>query len=151
MKISEELINESICDYLSLCGGYVMRIAPSGFFKNGKMVKHKSQYIKRGVSDIMFFRDGMFYALEVKTPKEHDYIKKHHDAISKSHPGLLNIKKLHIWEQILFINAMRNNGFIAEFVSSIKDVREIVYKQRENKIKDNPGYPETPSTVPPGS
>ena len=128
-NITEEMITEQICGYLSyFSSGQLNRIAPGGFFKNGTMRKHKSKYIKRGMADIQFILNGMFFAFEIKTPAEHKYIIKHGKKIADTPPDLLNKKRFHIWEQIQYLEGVRRNGFVGEFISNVDQVQEILYK-----------------------
>jgi len=127
LKLTEEQINEAICSYLNYkADGYAIRIAPSGFFKDGRMRKHRSKYIIKGVSDILYWSKGFFFAFEVKTPTAHKYIKKHGERLRGLSPVKLNKGQIHIVEQIRFLEAIRQQGFVAEFVSSIEDVKTIL-------------------------
>ena len=125
IKITEEDITESICHYLSLFrGSQLNRITPGGFFKNGRMRKHKSKHVKKGVSDIQFIYQGKFYVFEVKTPKEYKYTMKYYGEILSTPKDFLVDKKKHLKEQIEYIEGVRRNGFIGEFVCSIEMVKE---------------------------
>ncbi len=126
MKVTEEMITEQICTYLSFTRGQLNRIAPSGFFKNGVMRKHKSKFIKKGVSDILYLSSGTFYAFEVKTPGEYKYILKHLEKIRATIPSQLNEKQLHIWEQEEYLQGIRVNGGVGSFVCSLGQVRTIL-------------------------
>lgn len=135
-QASEEQITESICKYLSLFGGaQINRIAPSGFFKknsfskSGVMIKHKSKFVQRGVADILFWYKKKFIALEVKVPKEYNYICKNYLRISKSIPDMLSKKDFHILEQIEYLEGIRRNGFVGEFVCSLEQVRKILERK----------------------
>jgi len=128
MEEKEESITESICHYLHFKGGLVVRIAPSGFFKNGRMLKHKSKFIRRGVPDILYWHNGKSYAFEVKKPIEHRYILKHGERIMATPRMNLNKKQIHIREQILIVRELVKQGAIASFVSSIDDVKKLIEK-----------------------
>ena len=125
--MNEESITEFLCSYILLKykGAVLNRIAPSGFFKNGRMIKHRSKYIKKGVSDIQVMYRGSFYAIEVKTPKELEFYKKHEDQISMTPACRLSKKKAHLKEQQNYIKAIKAQGGKGSFVASISDIVEL--------------------------
>lgn len=126
MKVSEEMINEWICNFLSRQGGFVTRIAPSGFFKNGAMVKHRSVFIRRGVPDILYWRDDKAYAFEVKTPTAYKYAIKHYDRIKNTPKLKLNKMQIHLQEQIHILEQLKIQGVHASFVCGVEQVKLIL-------------------------
>lgn len=130
-KELEKPIENLICDYLSkLPGGYVCQIELSGRpVRKGNftiMIPFKGEHYRVGMSDILFFRNGKFYALEVKTPKEHKYIIKHYEKLRDAIPEHLNKKQKHLHEQITFIENIKRAGGIGNFVSCLEDVKNIL-------------------------
>ena len=131
MTITEEMITEMICQFLELLQkGQLNRIAPSGFFKNGAMRKHKSKFIKKGVSDIQFMYQGKFYVFEVKTPKEYKFVMKNIAEISRTPRVLLYEKKAHLKDQFDYITGIRNNGGIGDFVCSVDQVKNLIFPKK---------------------
>lgn len=124
---SESQIEEMICRWLSFFrDGMVYKIAPSGFFNGKRFVKHKNEFIKNGHPDIVFHHSGKVFYFEVKKPSEHKYILKHYVSIKNSLPT--NKKKKHIKDQIEFIEKLNSVGHVAEFVSSLENVKKIIDK-----------------------
>jgi len=127
LEPTEEEITEAICQFLELfAGAQLNRIAPGGFFRGGVMKKHKSRFVKKGVSDIQFVFQGMFYAFEVKTPTEYAFAMKHYHNIYSSPYEVLSAKKRHLKDQIEYLEGIRRNGFVGEFVNSVSMVKEIL-------------------------
>ena len=124
----EESLTESICSFLNYkCkGAQINRIIPSGYFRDGKMRRHRSENVKKGVSDILMMYAGTFYAFEIKTPRELKYVLKYWDKIKAGHYLSLNKKQRHIKAQIDYLSGIRNNGGKGGFVCSFEQVREII-------------------------
>ena len=126
---TENDIQEYILERLSYIKNSAFWLNPqAGYFnaKAGRFVKHKSEFIKKGVSDILGFHNERFCAFEVKTVKDHKYIKKHGDVLYSSDPILLNKPKAHIWRQRDFIEIVIRHGGIGGFVSSFEDCEELL-------------------------
>lgn len=118
---------------------FVIKIAPSGFFDGKKMIKHRSKFIKNGLSDIFLWKNGEFIALEVKTPLEMKFLVKHRPEIIKTDRKLLSKKKQHLKDQIEFIENIKSCGLKGYFVSSVDEVKKLM---NTGKRKDE-GFCET--------
>jgi len=131
---NEGEIEDLICKWLSFFNdGKVYKIAPSGFFNGKRFVKHRNKFILNGHPDVVFHYQGRVFYFEVKKPSELKYLMKHYVSIKN---GInLNKKKLHLQEQILFVEDLRRVGHVAEFVCSLDMVREIIDKTL-NRLKN---------------
>lgn len=137
---TERQIEDLICDYLSyIPNSHYIKNAPSGFFDGKKMVKHRSKFIKNGLSDIFFWKNGEFIAFEVKAPIEMKFLLKHKEEIIKTDKKFLSKKKQHLKDQLQFIQFMEICGHQGYFVSSLDDVKQIL---RTGKKKGD-GFCET--------
>ena len=67
---------------------------------------------------------GQIFFFEVKTPDKHEYILKHWDRL-KQLPKL-NREQERFLNQIRFCEKAREEGFVCEFVSSLKQVIEVL-------------------------
>jgi len=127
--MKESQIEETILEYLSYLGGFSCKIPNAGFFDGAKMVKHRSKHVINGISDVFLWLNGVFYCFEVKRPSEYKYVMKHYEKIKNSPVDLLNKKQKHLNEQIWFIENIRKQGFVGEFVCSVEMVRDIIKKR----------------------
>lgn len=141
---SESDIVESICGYLAFTypKAQINVISPSGFLKNGKMRKHKSKFISKGVSDIQMMWNNVFHVFEVKRPSELKYVLKYLNKIRHGSYLTLNKKQLHLKDQMNYIDSIVTNGGIGGFVASVEHVEEIIAQQDKNSINDEPACPE---------
>lgn len=137
---SESQIEYLILEYLSMIkNSFVTKIAPSGFFDGKKMIKHRSKFIRNGLSDIFLWKDGEFTAIEVKTPLEMKFLVKHRPEIIKTDRKLLSKKKQHLKDQIEFIENIKSCGHKGFFVCSVDQVKNLI---NNKKIKPE-GFCET--------
>jgi|GEM_PF-6591616 len=134
VPIKESDIERGILDFLSYFPmSEVIKTAPSGFFDGGVMKKHRSPYVKKGLADIFFWYNSMFYAFEVKSEPEYKYVMKRYQWLLKQVPSTLNKKQKHLLDQILFLEGVKTAGFVGEFVCSVDMVRDIIEKKTNSK------------------
>ena len=128
MKESE--IEDQILKHLDTLGGVVWKIAPAGFvFKDKtsfKMRMHKSPFARRKTLDIFFLYQGIFYALEVKTEKEFNYIHKHWNKLKADYPLKTKGNRKHYAEQILTVEKINKSGGVSMFVCSVEQVKNLM-------------------------
>lgn len=117
-----------ILEYLEKRSPVALKVPSVGYFdaKVGRYRKQVSKFVRKGISDVFYLEGGEFYVFEVKSDTEHKYIKKHLDDIMKSHGIGLNKKRMHIYEQALFIEDVKREGGFGGFVSTVEDVMEII-------------------------
>jgi hypothetical protein len=84
--------------------------------------KRKVVFGTKGQSDIAILAKN-YIVLEVKTRKEHEYIKKHYDSL-KEHYCSKSCRKCHYREQIFWIENVRSKGHHGFFVSSLDQTIE---------------------------
>jgi len=127
MKLNPEtIIQREIISYLESIGGRVLRLSSQGTMIRGFLVKNNSKYSPKGMSDLAFISNGSITFLEVKTPSELTYIRKHHARILEGNFAEDDKKLNRYRDQIMFISEMRCFGCLADFVSSVADVRALL-------------------------
>jgi hypothetical protein len=120
--VKEKEIQSQILEYLSL-KGFPLRLDSS---LSGRIVRRNLPSYPNGTSDIFFMSKGFAYFFEIKTPSEHDYIKKNYDRIKEGNFSVNINKNNHIKDQISFLEKMSGEGAITGFVSSINDVDKLL-------------------------
>lgn len=111
----ESLIKRSILEFLILQyprGAFWINRNSAAFDKSrGVFIKPKGKFEIAGVSDIFGLLDGVFIAIEVKTPE------------NKKRPP----------EQVNFIELVKSHGHCAGFVTSIDDAKDLIESYFTNK------------------
>lgn len=94
--------------------------------KIGKMyLKSNHPYVLRGVSDINGVSKSIFYAFEVKLPKEKAKIKRNFSFYRQCLKDK-NKERKRVAHQILYIESIVRNGGVGAFVSSWADVQKVL-------------------------
>ena len=128
--MTETQIQNFILDYLNALGGYVCKIelsgkpvkTPQGF----KLIPFKNKYYRKSMSDILFFYKSNFYAFEVKTPQEHEKVKKNLNRFRTKTINQIPKYLHHYKKQFDFIECVKKQGGHGGFVSSLSDVKNIM-------------------------
>ncbi len=129
--MKETDIERLILDWLdSLPNSFPVKINVSGKpIKIGgvtKLIPFGSKYSRKGVSDILTCIDGKFYAFEVKTLTEFNYITKHIDRLLTMPLYQLNSKQEHVVHQYLFLQEVNRAKGVGRFVCNLKQVQGLV-------------------------
>ena len=107
--MDEKFIEIQILNYLRSMGFFFFKVDyPITFVRGSGRVKRSSHpYVLNGVSDVIGVNaEGLFCALEVKTPKEIKYVRKHYDKLKVNCiENQRNKKKLRLYNQITFIES----------------------------------------------
>lgn len=85
------------------------------------------------MSDILFWWKGMFFAFEVKTVDEYNWISRNIDKIKSK--AMVSKKEAHVLEQLHFLGSIKKAGGHAHFVCSLDQVKEIL----KNALLSNDG------------
>jgi len=97
--------------------------------------KNKNPYIRKGISDISFLKDGQFVCIEVKRPSEMKFFIQPMETLKLEFARAKMLKKTtadkyeHAMEQQLFLRQIREQGGIAFFACSADMVKEKLIKQ----------------------
>ena len=139
MESKESIIETQILRYLDTLGGYAIKLAPTGYFDTKRKVfrKHTSVFANRKKLDILFYYKGTTWNFEVKTPTEYKYIMKHYAKLSD--PVILlngNKKQVHLHEQIIALDRIRESGNYAFFTYSAMHVKQLFLKEYINESRD---------------
>lgn len=106
-KKSENLIERSICDFLTYQGWDVVKIPAAGFFfkddRGARFRKHASPYVRNGLPDLLALRQGRRLWLEVKS------------EIGRQSPSQKEMQLL-----------LEKNGEEYNLVRSIEDVQKLI-------------------------
>lgn len=108
--MSEKAIENAILEYLAMVPGFeAWKVDTTGIYDRKLNVyrKRNSKAHYKGVSDIIGFYNGKFWAIEVKTPKR---------------------KKQLTYDQRSFLMAANNNDQIGIVVTSVDDMIEAIKK-----------------------
>jgi len=123
--MKERQIETMILDYLAALPGCDARKNESvGVFDPTKRTfrKSHSKYRINGVSDILGYYKNKSFAIEVKTESEYKFVMKHYDRIKN---GGLNTKRdRRLFDQISFIEMVKNHDQIGFFACSVDQVKE---------------------------
>ena len=138
MLITEKDIEKLILSKLNqVKEGFVCSIEISGkpikTSMGFRMIPFNSRFHRKGMSDILFFLKGKFFAFEVKTPREHKWVKNKIPQLNNK--ITLSKKETHLAEQLFFINKINETGGYADFVSTCEEVMAIINKAFQNDSK----------------
>lgn len=128
-KISqaEKDIQNTIIDYLEHTGWLCCRFDNKGAYDRDTDTFYNVK--RKGVSDLLNLKNGVYLAVEVKIPKEKAFI----DKMIKRGLAYIpkNDKEQHIYNQLFFIIDVRDHGGVAFFCYSLDD---LIQKMKENGI-----------------
>lgn len=126
---TERQIQDTVLTYLENVGFYVWENKSIGVFdaKRGAFRSSSSEFNRKGVSDILGVGfNGRLMAIEMKTPKELTYVLKHYEEL-RDRPQTSK-KRIHLQNQILFIENVRRSGGVAFFSDGINTTRHELRK-----------------------
>lgn len=97
--------------------------------------KNTNPYVRKGISDISFLKDGQFVCIEVKRPSEMKFFMQPMETLKLEFARATMMKKTtaakyqHAMEQQLFLQQIRAEGGIAFFASSADMVQQKLLRQ----------------------
>jgi hypothetical protein len=128
--MKEKLIETQILNYLSTLGGLALKLESKGrpiATKTGFiLLPIVSRFSPKGMSDILYIRQGISHFMEVKKPTEMKFIMNNYDRLIDGNFGPTNKTYERYRNQIIFIEMAKQAGARAGFVSSIQDVQVIL-------------------------
>ena len=125
-----------LMDYLNNLGGFVCKIELSGKPLNGaggkiiKLIPFKNKYYRKAMSDCLFFYRSNFYAFEFKKIDEHEKIKRQLHRFETMTVEMLPEYLHRAKDQYDFIEEIKKQGGYGGFVSTLKDLKDIIDNDR---------------------
>jgi len=120
--MNESGIQKEIIDYLkSIPDSKLIRLDGQGTMIKGRLVRQNKTLL-----DLLFLYRGQTYFFEVKTPTEKDFIIKHKERLLEGDFNSDNKNLKRYKSQLEEAKEIRATGNIAEFVSSLNEVLEVL-------------------------
>jgi len=120
--MSESEIQKEVMKYLkTIPNSKTIRLDGQGTIIKGRVVKQNKTFL-----DILFLYNGQSFFLEVKTPAEKEFILKHWDRLLEGNFNQEDKTLKRYKNQIEEVKEIQGTGNIAEFVSSLNEVKELI-------------------------
>lgn len=130
--MKEEYGEGDILEFLTLQKVLCWKNTSTGFFNTKKwhFQRNKSNFVRNGVSDILWILEGKLLAIEVKTKKDYNFFNRDLETLKKeferAHTRTLKAPTLkkyqHAIEQRAFIDDVNNAWGIGFYARDIPDV-----------------------------
>ena len=104
-------------------------ISKSATYKNKDGTDRKVKFNEAGISDIGCIIKGKYVAIEIKTHKQYQFVKKNYDRLKKGE--IRNKKDFYFFRQISFIENVKRHGGYGLFTS---DVNHLDNDLKRNKL-----------------